>query len=137
MVVRASPLFAALLLSGCDAWPTTVDNRAAHTIHFQWHHRDYQEWSAAVPLLAGRATRLALDHYAMDFVGLRIREDGHIYALPAASIARLHKFCSRTRLERLLNLGGDCWLTYHGSGWLSVSRRAAPDIANEESGNEG
>lgn len=137
MLRRATPLLCVVLLSACDAWPTTVDNRSTHEIQFQWHHRDYEKWSAPLHLPSGRAIPLALDHYAEDFVGVRISEDGHTYTLTPESIANLHKFCSRTAIDRSLNLGGDCWLTYHGNGWVSVSRQAATDISYEQSNEEG
>jgi hypothetical protein len=135
MKIRATLLLAVVLVSGCDAWPTTVDNRSAQVIQFQWHHRDYDKWSAPVDLPSGKATRLALNQYAEDFTGVRISDNGRTYPLTPAAIARLHKFCSRSAIERSFNVGGDCWLTYHGNGWVSVSRHAEPDINYEESAN--
>jgi hypothetical protein len=127
MVSRWTTLLC-VLLTGCDAWPTTVDNRSPSTIQFAWHHADYDQWSAPFELPAGKAIRLALNHYAADFTGVRISEGEHTYALTPEAIDRLHKFCSRTAMERTFNLGGDCWLTYRGNGWVTVARHAAADI---------
>ena len=121
-----------VVLSACDAWPTTVDNRGRNTIEFAWHHRDYAQWSTPVDLAAGKAIPLALDHYAEDFVGIRIGDGSHTYALTPEAIVQLHKLCSRNAMERSFNLGGDCWLTYHGNGWITVSRHAAADISYEQ-----
>lgn len=122
-----------VLLTACDAWPTTIDNRGRDTIQFAWHHRDYDQWSAPLELAAGRAIPLAVDHYAEDFTGVRIAEGGHSYALTPDAIERLHQFCSRSAIERRFKLGGDCWLTYHGNGRVTVSRHAAADIRYEQS----
>lgn len=136
MAYRSAAFLMLMLLSACDAWPTTVDNRSANTIQFRWHHRDYADWSAPLDLTSGKAMLLARSHYAEDFTGVRIKEGRVIYALTRESIERLHRICSRGAIERRMNLGGDCWLTYHGKGWVSVSRRAPPDITYETISNE-
>ena len=125
-------LLLCVLLSACDAWPTTIDNRGRNTIQFAWHHRDYDQWSAPFELAAGKAMSLALNHYAEDLVGVRIGEGTHTYALTPEAIARLHTYCSRGPMERAFNVGGDCWLTYHGNGRVTVSRQAASDASYEQ-----
>jgi hypothetical protein len=75
-----------LLLSACGAWPTTVDNRSDRAIQFAWHHRDYDHWSGPLDLPAGKATGLALNHYAEDFVGVRITDGDHAYAMTPDAI---------------------------------------------------
>jgi hypothetical protein len=132
MVSRWTPLLC-VLLTACDAWPTAIDNRSRNTTQFAWHHRNYDQWSAPVDLAAGKAIPLALDHYAEDVMGVRIAEGGHSYALTPEAIERLHKYCSRSAIERSFNLGGDCWLTYHGNGWVTVAHHAATDTSYEQS----
>ncbi|MES2325779.1 MAG: hypothetical protein V4499_00410 [Pseudomonadota bacterium] len=118
-------LAACLPVSACDAWPTVVDNRSETTIHYQYHHKDYQDWSAIRDLAAGKATRLARAHYAEDIIGVRVREGAQIYELPPSEIDRLHKICSRSWLDHLTT-GGDCWLTYRGEGQFDFSTNAPP-----------
>lgn len=118
-----------VLISACDALPTTIDNRSHNNIEFAWHHRDYNKWSAPFELAAGKALPLALNHYAEDLVGIRISDGSHTYVLTPEAIARLQTYCSRGALEREFNVGGDCWLTYHGGGLVTVSRHPQHPLA--------
>ena len=130
-----SVLFVAVL-SGCDAWPTTFDNRSSATVQFRYRHQDCVNWSAPFSVSAEKATRLARAHYADEIVGLRVRDGRHFFSLSPEAIRRMHKVCSRSLFDRLTTLG-DCWLTYHGKGRFTFSREATPGISYEELGNEG
>lgn len=69
-------------------------------------------------------------------MGVRITDEGRTYTLTPDGIDRLHKICARSAIERRLNLGGDCWLTYHGNGLLTVARQPARDITYQQSNSE-
>ena len=122
-------LFVAVL-SGCDAWPTTFDNRSSATVQFRYRHQDYDNWSASFSVSAEKAMRLARAHYADKIVGLRVRDGRNVFSLSPEVIRRMHRVCSRSLFDRVTTLG-DCWITYHGQGRLSVSRQATPGISYE------
>jgi hypothetical protein len=114
-------------MCGCDAWPTTIDNRSSATIQYRYLHEDYDYWSAVFELAAGKATRLPRAHYADEIVGFQIREGRRAYSLTPTGIERMHRICSRNFLDRLTT-AGDCWLTYHGNGRIQFSTTPKPGI---------
>ena len=115
-------------LCGCDAWPTTFDNRTNERVELRYHQREYDDWSAPFPVAAGKATSLARAHYADDIVGLRITDSERAYSLSPQGLAHLHRTCSRSFIDRLTTLG-DCWLTYHGNGRLTFTREVPEFIS--------
>ena len=121
-------------LSGCDAWPTTFDNRSTATVQFRYRHPDYDDWSAPFAVHAEKAVNLARAHYADEIVGLRVIDGDRMFSLSPKAVEQMHRICSRTVFDRLTTLG-DCWLTYRGNGRLTLSRKPKPGISYEELGN--
>lgn len=127
-------IFFVATLSGCDAWPTTFDNRSNATVQFRYRHQDYDDWSAPFAVHAEKAVNLARAHYADEIVGLRVGDGGRMFSLSPKAVEQMHRVCSRTLFDRLIT-SGDCWLTYRGNGLLTFSRKAEPGILYEELGN--
>ena len=90
------------------------------SIHYQYHHKDHDYWSAIFDLAPRRATELARAHYAEDIIGIKVREGARLYELPSSDIERMHRVCSRTWLDHIIT-AGDCWLTYYGQGRFEFS----------------
>lgn len=111
----------ALLVSACDAWPTTINNRSGHPISFQYHQRDYKEWSVRFFLNAGEAQKLAREHWIQDITGLRFYEDGQTYVLGYAELKPIRNACDSSLLGRRFTFTPDCYVTYRGKGSLKAS----------------
>ena len=116
-----------VLICGCDAWPTTIDNRSQTAIQYRYLHKDYAYWSAARSLAQGKATTLARAHYADEILGFRIREGTRVYSLTSTGIERMHRICSRSFWDHITT-GGDCWLTYYGTGKIRFSTKPTPGL---------
>jgi hypothetical protein len=114
-------ILAGSVLAGCDAWPTNVVDHAGAPIQFRWHHKDYPEWSAWVPVPPGKSVILARAHYVEDFVGMEVDEAGHRYAVSPQEMGEFRRTCSRSLLDHITTLG-DCEIVYDGSGRFSVHR---------------
>lgn len=126
----------ALLMSACDAWPTTINNRSGRPISFQYHQRDYKEWSARFFLNAGEAQTLAREHWIQDITGLRFYEDGQIYALGYTELKPIRSACDSSLLGRRFNLTPDCNVTYRGKGSLDASFSRPTMLVFHDVGNE-
>jgi hypothetical protein len=124
-----------LLLSGCDAWPTILDNRSHHAIHFHYREHSHEEWSAEFGLKKGEAQTLAREHWVQDIVGLQIVEAGRRYSFDYAAMAPLRRACSSFVLSRRLKFTPDCYLTYQGSGRVSASYAKPARIRFHDFGN--
>jgi hypothetical protein len=118
---RLLAVFAAtILLSGCDAWPTSVWNHTASSITFVYHHKQYKQWSYPLDISGGHATKLARGHYLEDVIGIKIIDQGKVYLLSDKSVTALQNRCWRGIMQKITNLG-DCYLTYLGDGRLEAS----------------
>lgn len=134
-LMRSFAISTLLLLAGCDAWPTVIDNRTDKQIVIQWFHRDYDHWSAPFPIRAGLATRLARAHWIQDIVGIRIKDNRRVYSLSNADLRRLDKACESSELSRRYGTASDCYLIYLGTGRVRLTAQAPPNIAYEQLGN--
>jgi hypothetical protein len=112
---------ALLTLSGCDAWPTIMNNRSGRSIVFRYHERSHKEWSASFQLRADRAQRLAQEHWVQDITGLRVIDNGKLYMFDYASLEPIRRACSSMSLARRLKITPDCYVTYAGDGRVSGS----------------
>jgi len=132
-----SPLLSSVLLvlSGCDAWPTILDNRSPHQIRFHYLEKDQDQWSAQFTLREGEAQALAREDWVQDINGLQIVEDGRRYSFDYAALEPLRHACSSVQLSRRLKLTPDCYLTYKGSGRVSASFAKPADIVFHDFGN--
>lgn len=118
-----------ILLGGCDAWPTVIDNRSGHDIRFRYQASGREDWSAEFDLPAGEARRLAREHWVQNVEGFVIGEGQHRYTVGHAALAPARHSCPSSSLSRRLKFAPDCYLTYHGQGRFTASFTAPPDIA--------
>ena len=108
-------------LAACDAWPTTVVDRANAPIQFRWHHEDHAEWSAWIAVPPGESVLLARAHYVEDFVSMEVMEAGKTYSVTPTQMAEFRSICARTWVDRITTLG-DCEIAYGGGGRFTVRR---------------
>lgn len=122
MIYRSlAPLGLVILLAGCDAWPTVVDNQAPRDIAFRYYEAGEIDWSAKFDLPKARAQRLAREHWIQDIKKLEIREGQQTYRYSSATLSKLSAGCPSTELARRLKLAKDCYVTYTGDGRLRSS----------------
>lgn len=125
---RSLVFLSGLLLAGCDAWPTVVDNRAPSQIVVQYLHSDYDHWSVSFPVSAGKATSLDRAHWIQNIKGLRIREGVRSYSLSDTALRRHEKACPSSKMARSFSAARDCYLIYFGQGRLQVMATAPQDL---------
>ena len=135
--MRRYVLAIGLLLTGCDAWPTVVDNQTAVPITIRYLQRDYDHWPAAFPVKPGIAIRLAGGHWIQDILGFEIKDREHIYRVPNEAIRRLERACPSNQLSRNVSFASDCFLIYHGEGRISVTAKEPNGIQFEQFGSGG
>ncbi len=111
----------ALALSGCDAWPTVVNNQTEAPIKLRYLVDDESKWSGGFLIAAGKAQRLAREHWVQDIVGVHIEERGKTYALSFRDLTPMRQSCPSNSLARRLKLAPDCYVNYLGDGRLRGS----------------
>jgi len=114
-----------LATCACDAWPTTIDNRAPESVTFSYLHKDFDVWSGEFPVRPGRAVHLARGHYFGDIRGIRIKQGVHEYAVANSSLSRFHTVCDQAP---------NCYLTYFGNGQIAASAEPQNGINFETAG---
>jgi hypothetical protein len=110
-----------LALGGCDAWPTVVNNRTENPIKLQYRAEGHSEWSGTFPVGAGKAQRLAREHWVQGMLGLRIQERGKIYELSFKDLLPVREGCPSDLLARRFKFAADCYVDYLGEGRLHSS----------------
>lgn len=111
-------LAACAALGACDSWPTSLDNRAASTVRFRYHHRLYDEWSGWAPVAQGRAVRFAHEHRMRDISEFEVTEAGLTYRYDTRALAPVQRFCAGS---------SSCALVYRGEGRLQARTSSLPD----------
>jgi len=130
--MRSFTLAVLLLLAGCDAWPTVVDNQTRSAITVRYRHRDYSQWSAPFPIEAGLAMPLARAHWLHDIVDIRIQDGNRSYSLSGSSIRHLESACPSTKLGRKYGFSPNCYLVYLGKGRMSVTAQQPQNLQYEQ-----
>ena len=110
-----------LLLGGCDAWPTVINNRSSHPILIRYHQQSYIDWSAIYTLKAGEAQGLAREHWIQDIISIQIMDASRNYIFSNSALEPLRHSCESRLIFRRLKFTPDCFLTYKGNGTLSAS----------------
>lgn len=118
----------AILLAGCDAWPTVADNQTLSPITIRYLHRDYDYWSAPFPIKPGTAIRLARAHWIQDILGIEIRDGKQVYQFRADAMRQLEAACPSSKLSRKLSFAPDCYLVYYGRGRLKLTAKEPEEI---------
>lgn len=126
--MRSLALLALLLLTGCDAWPTVVQNDAEASITFQYLHRDYDHWSAKFPIGAGFAMPLSRGHWMQDIAGIKIADGRKRYEWSEQAVRRLSKACPSSKAGRNLGYAENCYLTYQGGGRVVATNHTPADL---------
>ena len=133
--LKFTPLLLAVVLSGCDAWPTVVNNGTSVPITIRYHQREYDSWSRPISVQPNKATRLAREHWIQDITGIEIKDRDHTYQLTGRTLIPLRNACPSIDLARRLKLAPDCYLFYLGTGHLTASSVAPRDIVFEQLGS--
>lgn len=118
--MRSLLLLAGLLLTGCDAWPTVMDNRTPANISVRYLYEGYDHWSARFPVSAGKAMPLARAHWIQGINGLRIVDGSRSYSLSDRALRHLASACPSSELARRFSAAGNCYIIYLGKGRLQV-----------------
>jgi hypothetical protein len=114
--MRALPLILLAFLTGCDAWPTVLDNEGRSPIEFQYLHRDYDQWSAKFPIKAGMV--LPRGHWIQDVAGIKITDGRRMYQWSESALDSLARACPSGYLARSYGYARDCYLIYRGNGQM-------------------
>jgi hypothetical protein len=123
------------LLAACDAWPTVVDNRTHSQLMVQYLHRDYDHWSSAFPVSAGKAMALARAHWIQDIRALRITDGTRSYSLSGDALRRVQNRCPSTEVGRRFSTAGNCYLIYLGAGRMQTMADTPQGLQYEQAGN--
>src|SRR5579859_3027499 len=112
MPTCAKLLFALLpvVLCGCDAWPTVVNNNTSHPVTIRYHQREYDFWSASISIEPNKAMRLAREHWIQDIAGIIIQDGNRTYELSEDALIPLRNACPSIEFTRRLKLAPDCYL---------------------------
>ena len=133
--MRSLVVLSGLLLAGCDAWPTVMDNRTPAAISVQYLYEGYDHWSARFPVSAGKAMPLSRAHWIQGIRGLRLQEGGQTYFLSDQALRHLESACPSTELARRFSAAGDCYLIYLGKGRLHAMAATPEGLQWEQVGN--
>ncbi|MBB4149275.1 hypothetical protein ACFSUK_14210 [Sphingobium scionense] len=132
-IMRTFILFGFLwALSGCDAWPTVVGNRAESNVTVQYLHQDYDQWSAPFTVKSGFSMPLALAHWIPEIRGIRIKDGQRTYSWSATTMHRLAAACPGSDLPGRAYFVGDCYLIYLGHGRIKAVAERPGDLLPEQ-----
>ena len=122
-------------LSGCDAWPTVVDNRANSQLMVRYLQKDYNHWSGSFPISAGKAMPLARAHWIQDIRAIQIKDGVRLYSLSGDAMRSIQDACPSSELERRFSTAGNCYLVYLGKGRLQTMAVVPQGLEYEQVGN--
>lgn len=133
--MRSSIYLLLPLLAACDAWPTVVDNRTQSQLTVRYLHRDYDHWSAAFSVSAGKAMPLARAHWIQDIIALRIEDEFRSYSVSGGTLRRIKDACPSTEIGRRFSTAGNCYLIYLGDRRLQTMAATPLGLEWEQAGN--
>lgn len=133
--MRSFVLLLLPFLSGCDAWPTVVDNRTDAQLMVRYLQKDYDHWSSSFAICAGKAMPLARDHWIRDIRAIQIRDGARLYSLSGDGMRLIQDACPSTEMERHLSTAGNCYLIYLGKGRLQTLAVVPQGVEYEQVGN--